>query len=106
MIDKRDVVDTFQDRLGQLIARAQLSRAQFAATVGLDRSALSQILAPGAARLPRAERRQGAVGGSRQERQRFRDHRGRAGDAGGVQGDRPAHTVQRHRADQRRIRHR
>lgn len=55
MPDKRHIIDTFQARLDSLIQRAPTSRARFAAEIGIDRSALSQILAPGASRLPRAD---------------------------------------------------
>ncbi|PHQ71884.1 MAG: transcriptional regulator [Sneathiella sp.] len=38
-----------------LLARKGFNLSQFAASVGIDRSALSQFLAPGSTRLPRAE---------------------------------------------------
>ena len=52
---KRATVETFQKRLGEMIARAGISRAAFARKSGLDRSTLTQLLAEDAVRLPRAE---------------------------------------------------
>jgi transcriptional regulator with XRE-family HTH domain len=54
-ISKRSTVDVFQRRLADAIARSGLTQARFAARAGLDRSTLSQLLAPDALRLPRAE---------------------------------------------------
>lgn len=54
-IDKRDSSRLFRERLDLLIARSAMNRSQFAAAVGLDRSALSQLLSGDTARLPRAE---------------------------------------------------
>ncbi len=54
-MQKRDTVDVFRRRLGQVIERSGLSRAQFAERAGLDRSTLSQLLAVDNVRLPRAE---------------------------------------------------
>lgn len=54
-MDKRDVSDLFRDRLKVLLAREGINQASFAASVGIDRSALSQLLSGAAARLPRAE---------------------------------------------------
>ena len=54
-MDRRRTVQVFRDRLVQVIDRVGLSRAAFAARSGLDRSTLSQLLAPGNERLPRAE---------------------------------------------------
>ncbi len=54
-MDRRRTVETFRDRLGQVIERSGLSRSGFAAKVGLDRSTLSQLLSGGNDRLPRAE---------------------------------------------------
>jgi transcriptional regulator with XRE-family HTH domain len=53
--DKRDVAEVFRDRMGLLLARKGFNLSQFASSVGIDRSALSQFLAPGSTRLPRAE---------------------------------------------------
>ena len=54
-MDRRETVEVFKDRLAELIRRSGISRAAFAARSGLDRSTLSQLLAPGNTRLPRAE---------------------------------------------------
>ena len=54
-MDKRQTVEVFRERLTQLIERAAVSRSQFAARAGLDRSTLSQLLSPNNVRLPRAE---------------------------------------------------
>ena len=55
LFDKRDVAEIFRERMGLLIDQRRESLASFARSVGLDRSALSQFLAPGSTRLPRAE---------------------------------------------------
>ena len=54
-IDKRDVGSTFRDRLADLARRYDGNQAAFARAIGLDRSALRQLLMPGSTRLPRAE---------------------------------------------------
>lgn len=54
-VDKRDTSRQFQDRLAQLVDRSDLNRSRFAEGVGLDRSALSQLLSRDTVRLPRAE---------------------------------------------------
>ncbi|MCU0830502.1 MAG: helix-turn-helix domain-containing protein [Rhizobiaceae bacterium] len=54
-MDKRDVADMFRMRLATLTARSGENLSQLAAGIGVDRSALSQMLSPGATRLPRAE---------------------------------------------------
>lgn len=54
-MDKRRTVEIFRERLGEVIERAGISRARFAARAGLDRSTLSQLLSPANDRLPRAE---------------------------------------------------
>ncbi|WP_306117433.1 MULTISPECIES: helix-turn-helix transcriptional regulator [unclassified Roseitalea] len=54
-IDKRDASRLFRTRLGELLARSGMNRSRFAASVGLDRSALSQLLSGETTRLPRAE---------------------------------------------------
>ncbi|MFQ6018144.1 MAG: helix-turn-helix domain-containing protein [Kiloniellaceae bacterium] len=54
-MDRRETVELFRDRLGEVIRRSGLSRAAFAARAGLDRSTLSQLLSAGNDRLPRAE---------------------------------------------------
>jgi len=53
--DRRDILPRFQQRLRQILARSELSQTAFAAAAGIDRSTLSQLLAPGADRLPRIE---------------------------------------------------
>ena len=54
-MDKRDISEDFRGRLQTLIHRSGQSRAAFAAQIGIDRSALSQLLGGDAVRLPRAE---------------------------------------------------
>lgn len=54
-MDKRDLAGIFRRRLTLLMERSGLSQSTFAAGVGIDRSALSQLLSGGAVRLPRAE---------------------------------------------------
>ncbi len=54
-MDKREIADIFRQRLRALIARKGENLSQFADRCGLDRSALSQFLAHGTTRLPRAE---------------------------------------------------
>ncbi len=54
-MDRRDILPRFQARLRQVLARSELNQSAFAAAAGLDRSTLSQLLAPGADRLPRVE---------------------------------------------------
>lgn len=55
MLQKRQTVQVFQRRLSEMIDRTGKSQARFAAKAGLDRSTLSQLLAPANVRLPRAE---------------------------------------------------
>jgi transcriptional regulator with XRE-family HTH domain len=45
----------FRQRLREVIRRSGLNRSTFAKRVGIDRSTLSQILAPGTQRLPRVD---------------------------------------------------
>jgi len=54
-LDRRDILPRFQQRLRQVLARSELSQSDFAKAAGIDRSTLSQLLAPGAGRLPRVE---------------------------------------------------
>lgn len=54
-MDRREWVACFRARLAQVIAHQGISRAAFAARIGLDRSTLSQLLSADTARLPRAE---------------------------------------------------
>lgn len=53
--DKRDVAELFRERLLLLMRQKDISMSAFASAIDLDRSALSQFLAPGSTRLPRAE---------------------------------------------------
>lgn len=55
MVDKRDLSGLFRERLRVLLARSGKNQSAFAANVGIDRSALSQLLAGASTRLPRAE---------------------------------------------------
>lgn len=55
MLDKRDTVVVFRERLGKLIERSHQNQSRFAADAGLDRSTLSQLLSDSTVRLPRAE---------------------------------------------------
>lgn len=48
-------VTLFQDRLQQVIARSGLNRSAFSSSIAVDRSTLSQLLAPDNVRLPRAD---------------------------------------------------
>lgn len=52
---RQEVVERFRERLTQIIDQLGESRSAFAGRIGLDRSTLSQLLAPGNERLPRAE---------------------------------------------------
>jgi transcriptional regulator with XRE-family HTH domain len=54
-MDKRDLSTIFRDRLRLLLARHARNQSTFAASVGIDRSALSQLLSGQSTRLPRAE---------------------------------------------------
>jgi transcriptional regulator with XRE-family HTH domain len=54
-LDRRDILPRFQQRLRQVLGRSELSQSEFARAAGIDRSTLSQLLAPGADRLPRVE---------------------------------------------------
>lgn len=54
-MDKRDLSTLFRDRLRSLLARADVNQSKFASAVGIDRSALSQLLSGDSTRLPRAE---------------------------------------------------
>ncbi len=54
-MDKRDVSSLFRERLRVLLQRSQLNQSAFAGSIGIDRSALSQILSGATTRLPRAE---------------------------------------------------
>ncbi len=54
-MDKRDIGQIFRDRLAVLADRYDGNLSAFAKVIDLDRSALSQIMAVGSTRLPRAE---------------------------------------------------
>lgn len=54
-MDKRDLSELFRTRLQTLLDRSEENQAAFAAAVGIDRSALSQLLSGRSTRLPRAE---------------------------------------------------
>ncbi|MBS9720807.1 helix-turn-helix transcriptional regulator [Tianweitania sp. BSSL-BM11] len=54
-MDKRDLSALFRERLKILLQRSSLNQSAFAAKVGLDRSALSQLMSGATTRLPRAE---------------------------------------------------
>lgn len=53
--DKRDVAEVFRERMALLIDKRGETLSTFAKAVSIDRSALSQFMAPGSTRLPRAE---------------------------------------------------
>lgn len=54
-MDKRNISDLFRERLKTLVARSGLNQSAFAASVAIDRSALSQLVSGATTRLPRAE---------------------------------------------------
>ncbi|NGN39441.1 helix-turn-helix transcriptional regulator [Mesorhizobium sp. CGMCC 1.15528] len=54
-MDKRDLSGLFRERLRTLVQRSGQNQSAFAASVGIDRSALSQLLSEDTTRLPRAE---------------------------------------------------
>lgn len=54
-MDKRDLSGLFRERLKALLARSGHNQSAFAQAVGIDRSALSQLLSGATTRLPRAE---------------------------------------------------
>jgi len=55
LVDKRDLSSLFRTRLRTLVQRSAGNQSAFAASLGIDRSALSQMLSEGSTRLPRAE---------------------------------------------------
>ena len=55
MLDKRDVGQVFRDRLQTLAERHRGNQAEFARRIGVDRSAVTQLLSEESTRLPRAE---------------------------------------------------
>lgn len=54
-MDKRDLSQLFRERLKLMLMRSGQNQSAFAASVGIDRSALSQLLSGQSTRLPRAE---------------------------------------------------
>jgi transcriptional regulator with XRE-family HTH domain len=54
-MDKRALGPVFRDRLDKLIRRKGTTRASFAQAIGVDRSALTQLLSGDSTRLPRAD---------------------------------------------------
>ncbi len=54
-MDKRDLARLFQERIKSLLSRNGENQSSFAASVGIDRSALSQLLSGQSTRLPRVE---------------------------------------------------
>ena len=54
-MERRDTVRIFRARLAEALGRSGISRSAFARDVGVDRSTLSQLLAPDNDRLPRAD---------------------------------------------------
>jgi transcriptional regulator with XRE-family HTH domain len=55
LLDKRDRADLFRDRLAMAMVETGQSRAALARRIGVDRSTVSHLLAPGATRLPNAQ---------------------------------------------------
>lgn len=55
MVDKRELSSLFRERLKLLLQRFDGNQSAFAASIGIDRSALSQMLSEASTRLPRAE---------------------------------------------------
>src|SRR5437868_5010677 len=55
VMDKRDLSAIFRERLKLLLTRSDLNQSAFAGAVGIDRSALSQLMSGASTRLPRAE---------------------------------------------------
>ncbi|MGH6860360.1 MAG: helix-turn-helix domain-containing protein, partial [Phyllobacterium sp.] len=54
-MDKRDLARLFQARIKSLLNRSGENQSAFASSVGIDRSALSQLLSGQSTRLPRVE---------------------------------------------------
>jgi transcriptional regulator with XRE-family HTH domain len=52
---RKDALDRFRERLGLLLTQSGLTQSAFAREAGIDRSTLSQLLAPQNRRLPRLE---------------------------------------------------
>lgn len=54
-MDKRDIGPVFRERLDTLVRRAGITRSAFAESIGIDRSALTQLLSDHSTRLPRVD---------------------------------------------------
>jgi len=54
-MDKRELGPIFRERLEDVVRRSGATRAAFAKSIGVDRSALTQLLAGQSTRLPRAD---------------------------------------------------
>lgn len=54
-MDQRELGPVFRERLQSLIRRAGVTRSAFALSIGIDRSALTQLLSGTSIRLPRAD---------------------------------------------------
>ena len=54
-MDRRDTAQRFRERLHEAMTSGRVNRSRLAARIGIDRSTLSQLLAPDADRLPRAD---------------------------------------------------
>src|SRR5690349_2782373 len=54
-MDKREVGPVFRDRLTEVLKRSGITRAAFAKSIDIDRSALTQLLSGQSTRLPRAD---------------------------------------------------
>ena len=54
-MDKRELAKLFNERLTLLLRRSGQSQSAFAASIGVDRSALSHLLSDATSRLPRVE---------------------------------------------------
>ena len=54
-MDKRDLSERFRERLKTVLQRSGINQSAFAQSVGVDRSALSQLISGSTTRLPRAE---------------------------------------------------
>lgn len=55
MDDRKELLDTFRERLRKVMADSDMNQSEFATSVGLDRSTLSQLLSTNNRRLPRVE---------------------------------------------------
>jgi transcriptional regulator with XRE-family HTH domain len=54
-MDKRDIVPVFRERLNVLMRRSGATRSAFSQSIGIDRSALTQLLSGQSTRLPRVD---------------------------------------------------